>query len=116
MKFIALSALIATASAGLGDDCYYDKDICTPDGLECATWEDGQFGEMASCEDCSNGGQQILDSMDDPVTYKCAEKAGTSDGGAPTTPADGGASEGEEKSTTIALSAVALIAASAIYA
>ena len=26
MKFIALSALIATASAGLGDDCYYDHD------------------------------------------------------------------------------------------
>ena len=69
MKFIALSALIATASAALGDDCYYDATMCDKDGLACATWEDSQYGAMASCEDCSAGNKQITDSFGDPVTY-----------------------------------------------
>ena len=69
MKFIALSALIATASAALGDDCYYDASVCDSDGLSCATWNDSQYGEMASCEDCSNGNQEITDSYGDAVTY-----------------------------------------------
>ena len=55
MKFIALSAAIATASAALGDDCYYDVNLCDADGLKCATWEDSQYGPMASCENCSEG-------------------------------------------------------------
>jgi hypothetical protein len=54
MKFLALTALIATASAALGDDCFYDKTLCNDGGFFCATWEDSQYGDMASCEDCSS--------------------------------------------------------------
>ena len=72
MKFIALSALIATAFAALGDDCYYDASVCDSDGLKCATWNDSQYGDMASCEDCKEGSNRVItDSYGDPVTYEC---------------------------------------------
>ena len=54
MKFIALSALIATASAAAGEDCFY-VDNCAEDNYTCTTWEDSQYGPMNSCEDCTNG-------------------------------------------------------------
>ena len=72
MKFIALSALIATASAALGDDCYYDPSVCDSDNLGCATWTDSQYGDMASCEDCTEGSNRVItDSYGDPVRYQC---------------------------------------------
>ena len=44
MKFIAL--LVATASAAIGDDCFYDASVCgsSGSGIECTQWEDGQYG------------------------------------------------------------------------
>ena len=116
MKVFALSAMIATASAALGDDCFYDATICDPDGLACAKWEDSQYGPMASCEDCSEGDQSILDSYGDSVTYECPPKEddGSSSGG--DTPAPAPPSGEEEKASTIALSAAVLLAASTIYA
>ena len=114
MKFIALSAIVATAQAALGDDCFYDETICEPDGLACAKWEDSQYGPMASCEDCSDGDQQITDSFGDSVTYECPaveEETSNGGGGAPAPP-----SGEEEKASTIAVSAAVLLAASAILA
>ena len=117
MKVFALSAMIATASAALGDDCFYDATICDPDGLACAKWEDSQYGPMASCEDCSEGEQSILDSYGDSVTYECPPKEndGSSSGG-DSTPAPAPPTGEEEKASTIALSAAVLLAASTIYA
>jgi hypothetical protein len=72
MKFFAYCALIASTNAALGDDCYYDASICATDGLFCATWEDSQYGDMASCENCDDGvGQMITDSFGDLVEYVC---------------------------------------------
>ena len=112
MKFVALSALIATAQAALGDDCFFDATICDADGLACATWEDSQYGSMASCEDCSNGDQQITDSFGDPVMYKCPK----GDDPAPAPPSNPGGGEGEDKATSMALSAAVVLAASVLYA
>ena len=69
MKYIAVAALVAqTQASTLGDDCWYNADMCLPDGLWCATWEDSQYGEMASCEECTDGeGQMISDSYGDLV-------------------------------------------------
>ena len=114
MKFIALSALIATTNAALGDDCYYDATVCKADGLECSTWTDSQYGEMASCEDCSEGNKQITDSYGDPVTYKCPAKATDGTTTPPTTPS--APPSGEEKASTIAMSAAVLLAASVLMA
>ena len=121
MKFIALSAIVATAQAALGDDCFYDETICEPDGLACAKWEDSQYGPMASCEDCSDGDQQITDSFGDSVTYECPaveeETSNGGGGGAPAPPSEEEAKAGEEvKASTIAVSAAVLLAASAILA
>ena len=114
MKFITLSAAIATASAALGDDCYYDASICAPDGLECATWEDSQYGPMASCEDCNKDNKKISDSFGDEVEYVCPAKEGGGGGStpAPAPPAGGN----EDSSSSIMISAFAVIAATAIYA
>ena len=72
MKYFAFCALVASTQAALGDDCYYDASICAADGLFCATWEDSQYGDMASCEDCTDGvGQMITDSYGDLVEYVC---------------------------------------------
>ena len=115
MKFITLSAAIATASAALGDDCYYDASICAPDGLECATWEDSQYGPMASCEDCNKDNKKISDSFGDEVEYACpAKEGGSSSGGSTPAPAPSGGNE--DSSSSIMLSAFAVIAATAIYA
>ena len=114
MKFITLSAAIATASAALGDDCYYDASICAPDGLECATWEDSQYGPMASCEDCNKDNKKISDSFGDEVEYVCPAKEGGGGGSTPTpAPPAGG---NEDSSSSIIVSAFAVIAATAIYA
>ena len=115
MKFITLSAAIATASAALGDDCYYDASICAPDGLECATWEDSQYGPMASCEDCNKDNKKISDSFGDEVEYACpAKEGGSSSGGSTPAPAPSGGNE--DSSSSIMVSAFAVIAATAIYA
>ena len=115
MKFLTLSAAIATASAALGDDCYYDASICAPDGLECATWEDSQYGPMASCEDCNKDNKKISDSFGDEVEYACpAKEGGSSSGGSTPAPAPSGGNE--DSSSSIMLSAFAVIAATAIYA
>ena len=72
MRVIALAALVATTEAALGDDCFYDASICNAPQLYCATWEDSQYGDMASCEDCTDGaGQTIYDSFGDRVEYVC---------------------------------------------
>ena len=115
MKFIALAAMIASANAALGDDCYFDASICAPDGLECATWEDSQYGPMASCEDCNKENKKIADSFGDEVEYQCPAKE--SDGSSSTTttkPETGPA--GEEGSVQIFVSALAAIAATAVLA
>ena len=110
MKFIALSAAIATASAALGDDCYYDANLCDADGLKCATWEDSQYGPMASCEDCSDGNKQITDSFGDPVVYECPAVEGEEGNNTtPTPPA------GEDAASHIALSAAIILAATTLY-
>ena len=114
MKFIALAATISSASAALGDDCFYDASICPPDGLECATWEDSQYGEMASCEDCTKENKKIADSFGDEVEYVCPAKEGGSGSSGSNTPAPGPA--GEEGSSYIAVSAFAAIAVSMISA
>ena len=110
MKFIALSAAIATASAALGDDCFYDETLCDADGLKCAKWDDSQYGEMASCEDCSEGNKEITDSFGDPVTYQCPAAEGGG-GGSSSSPA---APSGEEGASHYALSAAVLLAASSM--
>ena len=119
MKFITLSAAIATASAALGDDCYYDASICAPDGLECATWEDSQYGPMASCEDCNKDNKKISDSFGDEVEYVCPAKEGGSSsggGGGGSTPKPAPSGGNEDSSSSIMVSAFAVIAATAIYA
>ena len=112
MKFIALSAAIATASAALGDDCFYDEGLCEADGLKCAKWEDSQYGAMASCEDCSEGDKEITDSFGDPVTYRCpaVEEEGNAVEETPQPPS------GEEAGSHIALSAAVILAATTLYA
>ena len=118
MKFITLSAAIATASAALGDDCYYDASLCDPDGLECATWEDSQYGPMASCEDCNKDNKKISDSFGDEVEYVCPAKEGgsSSGGGGGSTPKPAPSGGNEDSSSSIMVSAFAVIAATAIYA
>merc|ERR1712127_24794 len=73
MKFFALCALVASTNAALGDDCFYDTSVCNTGstGHYCASWNDSQYGEMASCEDCSEGNQFIQDSYGDIVEYIC---------------------------------------------
>ena len=130
MKLIALSALIATASAALGDDCFYDRDQCDADGLKCAVWTDGQFGETYSCEDCTEGNKFISDSYGDDVEYECppveeeeatteettTEEPAEEEQPAPTQEPAGGSTDGEEKASHIAMSAAVLLAASALMA
>ena len=115
MKFLAVIAAINTASAALGDDCYYDASVCAPDGLECATWEDSQYGSMASCEDCTKENKQLTDSFGDETEYVCpAKEGGSSSGGSTPAPAPSGGNE--DSSSSIVVSAFAVIAATAIYA
>ena len=116
MKFLAVIAAINTASAALGDDCYYDASVCAPDGLECATWEDSQYGSMASCEDCTKENKKLTDSFGDETEYVCPAKEGgsSSGGGGSKPPAPSGGNE--DSSTSIVVSAFAVIAATAIYA
>merc|ERR1712086_68651 len=104
MKFFALCALVASTNAALGDDCFYDTSVCNTGstGHYCASWNDSQYGEMASCEDCSEGNQFIQDSYGDIVEYICPpesypepepevpEDDNTGDGGS----SDGGSSDG----------------------
>ena len=125
MKSFAIAALIAVTSAKLGEDCYYDETVCDSDGLACAKWNDSQYGEMASCEDCSQGNQEITDSYGDPVEYQCpvtetAEDApaeDTSSSTKPTTkPTAPGPAGGEDGSMYITLSAASVIAAASIMA
>ena len=129
MKSFALAALVAVTSAKLGEDCYYDNDICTDSGLACAYWNDSQYGEMASCEDCSQGNQEITDSYGDPVEYQCPvteepeatpeevpkeNTSSTTPKPSPTPTAPGPA--GEEGSLYIATSVASMIAAATIMA
>merc|ERR1712086_935941 len=139
MKFFALSALVASTNAALGDDCFYDTSVCSTDstGHYRASWNDSQYGEMASCEDCSEGNQFIQDSYGDIVEYICppesypepepevpeddntdgadggsSEDSG-SDAGTPATPA---APAEEEGSSQLVAGAAALLAAVSIMA
>ena len=124
MKSFALAALLAVTSAKLGEDCYYDETVCEDDGLACAKWNDSQYGEMASCEDCSQGNQEITDSYGDPVEYQCpitedAEGAPSEDTSSkPTTKptAAPGPAGGEEGSLYLAASAASMIAAATVMA
>ena len=138
MKFFALSALVASTNAALGDDCFYDTSVCSTDstGHYCASWNDSQYGEMASCEDCSEGNQFIQDSYGDIVEYICppesypveeepetpAEDDTTTDGGDDATeeesaaPAAPAAPAAEEGSSQLVAGAAALLAAVSIMA
>jgi hypothetical protein len=107
MKFLAYSAIVGFAYAALGDDCYYDAKICDADNLKCATWEDSQYGPMASCEDCSEGNKQIEDSYGDKVEYQCPNMGGGGGSGPAPTP---------DSANTIAVSAAVLLAASTLLA
>merc|ERR1740127_67071 len=119
MKYIAICALVAqTQASTLGDDCWYNADMCLPDGLWCATWEDSQYGEMASCEECTDGvGQMISDSYGDLVEYVCPpesfpqeEEAGSADTApAPAAPTEAAPAE-EEGSIKLMASTVAVAA------
>ena len=120
MKYIAIAALVAqTQASTLGDDCWYNADMCLPDGLWCATWEDSQYGEMASCEECTDGvGQMISDSYGDLVEYTCPpdsfpqeeEDDGASDPApAPAAPTEAAPAE-EEGSIKLMASTVAVAA------
>ena len=72
---------------------------------------------MASCEDCNKDNKKISDSFGDEVEYVCPAKEGgssTGDGGSKPAPAPAGGNE--DSSSSIIVSAFALIAATAIYA
>ena len=140
MKFFALCALVASTNAALGDDCFYDTSVCSTDstGHYCASWNDSQYGEMASCEDCSEGNQFIQDSYGDIVEYICPPESyppeeteedvpeDTTDGGDDTTedsgsddaatPAAPAAPAEEEGSSQLVAGAAALLAAVSIMA
>ena len=37
----------------------------------CVTYEDSQYGETKSCEDCSKDDKTIIDSFGEETTYEC---------------------------------------------
>merc|ERR1712086_245372 len=143
MKFFALCALVASTNAALGDDCFYDTSVCNTGstGHYRASWDDSQYGEMASCEDCSEGNQFIQDSYGDIVEYICPPESypepepevpedDNTDGGdggdagssedsgsdAGATPAAPAAPAEEEGSSKLVAGAAALLAAVSIMA
>ena len=120
MKTFAIAALVATTQAALGDDCYYDTTICEDGGLFCASWEDSQYGDMKSCEDCAGGQyggpRQITDSYGDFVDYLCPpESEPTPEAPAPSG-GGGPAPDSEEGAAHIAVSFAAIVAAVSVIA
>ena len=58
--------------SNLGDDCYYDASICDTDDTTCVTWSDSMFGDMATCENCTEGSDRVLkDSYGILTSYQC---------------------------------------------
>jgi hypothetical protein len=55
---LILSSLLPSCHpqlSSLGVDCFYDPSICYADDLQCISWTDPIYGEMMTCEDCSEG-------------------------------------------------------------
>ena len=119
MKYATLAALVATTQAALGDDCYYDASVCDEVGT-CVSWEDSQYGEMKSCEDCAggqNGGpRQITDSYGDFVNYFCPPESEPTPQAPAPSGGGGSAPDSEEGAAHIAVSFAAIVAAVSVIA
>jgi hypothetical protein len=95
--------------------------MCLADGLWCAEWEDSQYGEMASCEECTNGeGQFISDSYGDLVEYTCppesmpveeGDSAATDSAPAEEAPASAAPAAAEEESSMKLMASTVAVAA-----
>ena len=72
MKVILiLLAITFVIAQGEGESCT-SNDQCSPFGLYCATWEDVEFGQLQSCEDCTPGADTfVYDSFGNRAPYEC---------------------------------------------
>ena len=111
MKSFAIAALIATTQAAIGESCFY-VDNCADEGLECIAWYDSSLDEDDKmCEDCSGTRRSFIDPNGNEITFVCAVDSQPKDDGAK---AD--TMMEEEGASSLALSAVALVAAVSVIA
>merc|ERR1711988_561994 len=88
-----LAALVAVVSAQdyPGTYCDNDASVCQEEGLTCVSWKDSNGYPRASCEDCLDENRLLLDEYNEESTFFCPGE--------------------EEKATTLAFSAAAILAA-----
>ena len=98
MKFAALAALVATAVAQMppGEYCDHSVSVCQETKTTCVAWRDGDGYPRKSCEDCLAANRLLLDEYGRENAFICPGE--------------------EEGSASLAVSAVALIAAAAMMA
>ena len=98
MKFFALAAAIATASAQMPPGEYCDKSvaICQETMTTCVAWTDGDGYPRKSCEDCLAPNRILLDEYGRENDFFCPGE--------------------EEGSAYLAASAVVVLAAATLMA
>ena len=106
MKFATLAALVAVAYAQdeetteeetvvepqyPGTYCDNDASVCQESGTTCVSWKDSNLYPRASCQDCLEDNRTLLDEYNEEATFFCPGE--------------------EEKASTLAFSAAAILAA-----
>ena len=99
MKFFALAAAIATASAQMppGEYCDHSVAVCQETQTTCVAWTDGDGYPRKSCEDCLAPNRILLDEYGRENDFFCP-------------------GEEEEGSAYLAASAVVVLAAATLMA
>merc|ERR1740117_796234 len=107
MKFATLTALVAvvvaqeeeetmeemsTEPAYPGSYCDNDSSVCQETATTCVSWKDSNGYPRKSCEDCLMDNRMLLDEYDETSAFVCP-------------------GEEEEKATTLAFGAAAILAA-----
>ena len=98
MKFFALAAAIATASAQMppGEYCDHSVAVCQETQTTCVAWTDGDGYPRKSCEDCLAPNRILLDEYGRENDFFCPGE--------------------EEGSASLAASAVVVLAAATLMA
>ena len=98
MKFFALAAAIATASAQMppGEYCDHSVAVCQETQTTCVAWTDGDGYPRKSCEDCLAPNRILLDEYGRENDFFCQGE--------------------EEGSAYLAASAVVVLAAATLMA
>ena len=98
MKFVALAAAIATASAQMppGEYCDHSVAVCQETMTTCVAWRDGDGYPRKSCEDCLAENRLLLDEYGRENAFFCPGE--------------------EDSSASLVVSAAAVLAAAAMMA